>query len=222
MKLIRIDLGLTKYKKAWDIQKQLVELRYKSAIDDCLILTEHQPVITMGRGTDKNNLLVSSEMLKERNVDLYEIERGGDITFHGPGQSVLYPIIDLRNRAKDAHRYLRDLEQVAIMALAKLSLKAEIKEGLTGIWVDDHKVGAIGVAVSRWITYHGMAINVDTDLSYFDLINPCGITQYPVGSVSELLGQKVMMNDINNLLVESMVGLFGYDGVTVEDIADIL
>ncbi len=222
MKLIRINLGLTRYKKAWDIQKKLVELRYQSEIDDCLIMTEHEPVITMGRGTDKNNLLVSEEVLNEKGVDLHEIERGGDITFHGPGQTVLYPIVDLRNRKYDARRFLRDLEQVAIRALGEIGLRAEIKDGLTGIWVDDHKVGAIGVAVSRWITYHGLALNVNTDLRYFELINPCGITQYPVGSVSELLRKKIAIDDINSLLANSFVYVIGYDNVEVRDIEDVL
>ena len=222
MNLICINLGRTKYKDAWDIQKQLVELRYKSKIDDCLILTEHEPVITMGRGTDKNNLLVSKEVLNEKGVDLYEIERGGDITFHGPDQIVLYPIVDLRNRKYDARQFLRDLERVAIRALGEIGLRAEIKDGLTGIWVDDHKVGAIGVAVSRWITYHGMALNVNTDLAYFDLINPCGITQYPVGSVAGLLQKKIAMEDINDLLVNSFVHVFSYDNVEVRDIDDVL
>jgi len=222
MRLIRINLGLTGYKETWDIQKKLVDLRYRSKIEDCIILTEHNPVFTMGRGTDKNNLLVSGEILKERGIDLYEIERGGDITFHGPGQTVLYPIVDLRNRQRDARQYLRDLETVVIQALAEIGLKAGVKDGLTGIWVDDHKVGAIGVAVSRWITYHGMALNVNTNLSYFELINPCGITEFPVGSISRLLGREITLEEVNALLVESFVGLFGYDEVVVREVREVL
>ena len=220
--LIQISLGRTKYKRTWDIQKELVELRASGKIPDCLIVTEHEPVITMGRGTDKKNLLVSPETLSKQKVDLYEVERGGDITFHGPGQTVLNPIIDLRNRNRDGHRFLRDLEAVAIKALGKIGLNAEIKEGLTGIWVSDHKVGAIGVAVSKWITYHGIAINVTTDLDYFRLINPCGITRYPVGSIAGLLNRNIEMDEVNVLLTESLAHHFDYNDVIAKNINDLI
>lgn len=213
-----IDLGRTRYADAWKLQKELVTKRADGVIPDCLLLTEHEPVITMGRGTDTRNLLVSREALAERGVDLHEVERGGDITFHGPGQAVMYPIIDLRQRGRDVHRYLRDLEQIVIEALADVGLAASIKKGLTGIWVDDHKVGAIGVAVSRWITYHGAAVNVSTDLDYFKLINPCGITQFPVGSVSQLVGREIKLAHFNDLLVHSFVEYFDYEPVRITDV----
>jgi len=206
-----INLGRIKYGQAWDIQKKLVKLRYQSEISDCLIVCEHYPVITMGRGTNKDNLLESKESLQKKGIDLFEIERGGDITFHGPGQIVLYPIIDLRDREKDTHKYLRDLETIVINGLDELGLKASIKKGLTGIWVDDQKIGAIGVAVSKWITYHGLALNVNTDLDYFKLINPCGITEYPVGSISTLLQKPISMIDIGELLTNSFINYFEYD-----------
>ena len=209
--LFVFDLGLTGYKATWDLQKRLVALRQDGKVPDCLIVTEHKPVVTMGRGTDRANLLVSPEQLQKKGVDLYEIERGGDITFHGPGQTVLYPIIDLHHRGRDVHKYLRDLESFVIAALDDLGLTAGVKEGLTGIWVDNHKIGAIGVAVSRWITYHGLALNVTTDLDYFTLINPCGITEYPVGSISGLLGETVDINRVNDLLIESFADEFYYE-----------
>ena len=221
-RLFIINLGRTSYKAAWDIQKQLVSLRAKSKIPDCLIVTEHEPVITMGRGTHSENLLVSPPQLRQQGVELHEIERGGDITFHGPGQVVLYPIVDLRNRGRDVRQYLRDLERVVIDSLAELGLKAGVKDGLTGIWVDNHKLGAIGVAVSRWITYHGVAINVTTDLDYFKLINPCGITRYPVGSVSQMLGREVTMEKVTELLVGSFVENFHYEPDTTNDIQQLL
>ncbi len=220
--LYYINLGRIKYDQAWEIQKKLIKLRYESAIPDCLIVCEHDPVLTMGRGTDKNNLLVSKESLQQKGIDLFEIERGGDITFHGPGQVILYPIINLQSRDKDAHKYLRDLELVVIKALDELGLKASIKKGLTGIWVNDQKVGAIGVALSKWITYHGLALNVNTDLDYFKLINPCGITEYPVGSISELLGMEVSIDTIINLLVDNFVRHFGYDEIIPQTIQEII
>src|SRR4030067_1444609 len=188
-RLFRVNLGPTSYKDTWELQKKLVNLRYQSRIPDCLLLTERLPVITMGRATLMQNLLCSPEELRSRGVDLFSIERGGDITFHGPGQLVAYPIVDLNNRGRDLHEYLRDLERLVIATLGDLGLKAEIKRGLTGVWVNNHKLAAIGGAVSRWITYHGLALNVNTDLDYFKLINPCGITQYPAGSVSQMLAR---------------------------------
>jgi lipoate-protein ligase B len=208
--LLQIDLGRTRYQTAWELQKKLVDRRADGSIGDCLVMTEHEPVLTMGRGTDLSNLLVTPDELTVRGVDLQEIERGGDITFHGPGQAVLYPIIDLRERGRDVRRFLRDMEQFVIRALANLGLIAGIKDGLTGIWVDDRKIGAIGVAVSRWVTYHGVAINVNTDLDYFKLINPCGITEYPVGSISQLLGREIKLEYINDLFAHHFTEHFGY------------
>lgn len=220
--LLVLDIGRARYQAVWDLQKRLVRQRADQTIPDCLLLTEHEPVITLGRGTDYRNLLMSSEELAARGVDLHEIERGGDVTFHGPGQAVLYPIIDLRERGRDVRRYLRDLERFVIEALADLGLEASVKDGLTGIWVDNHKVGAIGVAVSRWITYHGVAINVNTDLDYFKLINPCGITQYPVGSVSQLVGREIKLTHFNDLLVYHFAEFFGYQPMKVTDTSRFL
>jgi lipoate-protein ligase B len=217
-KLYRLYLGRTPYKSTWDIQKKLVDKRRAGSIPDCLILTEHDPVITMGRGTDRQNLLADPATLEAKGVELYEIERGGDITFHGPGQLVAYPIIDLTVRGRDVHKYLRDLEHLMIETLMDLGLKAGIKKGLTGVWVDDHKVGAIGVAVSKWVTYHGLALNVNTDLDYYKMINPCGITRYPVGSASQLLGQQLSLNHVAEILAANFADMFGYE---MESMADI-
>jgi lipoate-protein ligase B len=215
--LLQINLGRTRYKEAWLLQKELVDRRAAGTIEDCLLITEHEPVLTMGRGTDKANLLVSPGNLRARGVDLLEIERGGDITFHGPGQVVLYPIIDLKPRNRDVRRFLRDMEQFVIKALADLGMIAGVKEGLTGIWVKDHKIGAIGVAVSKWVTYHGVAINVNTDLDYFKLIKPCGISEYPVGSIAQLLGREIKLGYVGDLLAYHFAEHFGYEAESVAD-----
>ena len=209
-KLVRADLGRTDYKTAWDLQKKLVELRRKDEIPDVLLFTEHNPVITMGRAGSTGNLLCSPEELKTRNVELYEIERGGDVTFHGPGQLVIYPILDLNDHGRDLHRYLRNLEKTIIRVLKEYNIEAVTKEGLTGVWANDYKLAAIGVAVSRWITYHGAALNVNTDLDYFKLITPCGITEYPVGSMGSALGEEIDINDVKNRIESSFAEIFDY------------
>jgi lipoate-protein ligase B len=221
-RLFKIDLGMTSYKDAWELQKKIVALRSDNHIPDCLLLTEHRPVITMGRATSMNNLLCSAEELARRGVDLFSIERGGDITFHGPGQLVAYPIIDLNGRGRDLHEYLRDLERLVIATLSDLGLKAEVKRGLTGVWADGHKLAAIGVAVSRWVTYHGLALNVNTDMDYFKLINPCGITQYPVGSVAQALGRPIEMPRVTDILSDNFARMFYYEMETIEDINSLI
>jgi lipoate-protein ligase B len=176
----------------------------------------------MGRGSNPENLLVSPDTLAQKGIDFCEIERGGDITFHGPGQSVLYPIIDLKSRGPDVRQYLRDLERFVMEALGEIGLKAGIKEGMTGIWIDDRKVGAIGVAVSRWVTYHGLALNVDMDLDYFQLINPCGITDYQVGCLSQFVEKKISLEYVNDLLASHFARLFGYSMERIKDVNEIL
>lgn len=208
--LLVFDTGRTKYKQTWEIQKRLVEYKKKDILPDCLIVAEHYPVITMGRGASYKNLLVTSDELQRKGIELFEIERGGDITFHGPGQTVLYPVVDLNNRRRDTHRYLRDLENFAIKALSELGLRAGVKRGMTGIWVQNEKIGAIGVAVSGWITYHGIAINISTDLNYFKLIVPCGIPECRVSSLAEILGRNINMDDINQVLINAFAEYFNY------------
>jgi len=221
-RLFRIDLGRTDYRETWELQKRLVMLRRQSRVPDMLLFTEHEPVITMGRGTDRDNLLVTEAQLKHKGVNLYEIERGGDITFHGPGQTVIYPIVDLNNRGRDLHQYLRDLENLIILTLHDFGLDAGVKKGLTGVWVDESKVAAIGVAVSRWVTYHGAALNVATDLDYFRLINPCGITEYPVGSIKNLLRRNLSLEEVNDRLAENFASLFYYELERVKELESIL
>lgn len=221
-KIMRVDLGLTDYRKTWDLQKKLVDLRHKDEIPDLLPFTEHNPVITMGRASSSKNLLCTPEELKKRNVQLYEIERGGDVTFHGPGQLVIYPIIDLNGYGRDLHRYLRNLEKTIIDVLIEFGIEAGVKEGMTGVWAENHKLAAIGVAVSRWITYHGAALNVNTDLDYFKLITPCGISQYPVGSIKSAIRREVRLDDIKNLLEKSFAEVFDCEMEQADSIESII
>ncbi len=216
-----IELGRTDYYHARKLQKRLVDLRRLGKIPDLLLLTEHNPVITLGRGASMSNLLVPRSVLKDKGVALCESERGGDITFHGPGQAVAYPIIDLNNRGRDLHAYLRDLENLAIAVLGEFGLKGSTKKGMTGAWVDNHKVAAIGVAVSRWISYHGLAINVTTDLEYFKLINPCGITSYPVGSIASITGENVPLERVFAAIADNFASIFYYEAERLDSIGSL-
>jgi lipoyl(octanoyl) transferase len=210
-RLLRFDLGRTKYYDTWLLQKKLIELRFNNKIPDCLLFTEHDPVITKGRGTKKDNLLVTAADLRAKHIDLVDVERGGDITFHGPGQAVMYPIIDLNLWGRDLHGYLRSLENMLIETLKEFGLEGSIKRGLTGAWVTNTKVAAIGIAVSRWIAYHGVALNVTTDLDYFKYITPCGITQFPVGSIESLTGKKYELSTVFNQMASKFSTMFFYD-----------
>lgn len=221
-KLLRIDLGKTRYEKSLQLQKRLVSLRYQNKIPDCLLFTEHYPVITMGRGSSRKNLLASIDNLKERGIELFDVERGGDITFHGPGQTVVYPILDLNRTGRDIHKHLRNLENLIIMALEEIGLRAETKKGLTGVWINDHKIAAIGVAVSHWVSYHGLALNISTDLDYFRLIVPCGINEYQVGSIESMTEKKYEMVAINNILAEKFSILFNYEIERKDNISTLL
>jgi len=221
-KLNLIDLRRTKYEEIWRLQKKIVALKQAGEMGDVLLFTEHEPVITMGRAASFDNLLCSPNELKRKGVEIHEIERGGDVTFHGPGQIVIYPIINLNGHGRDLHKYLRDLEKAIIDALDKFGIDSGTKEGLTGVWANDSKLASIGVAVSRWITYHGAALNVNTDLDYFKLINPCGITEYPVGSMASITGDKIDMNEARDELASSFAAVFNYEIVSIDSIDSLL
>ena len=198
-----------RYDEAWALQRRLVDERLRSEIPDTLILLEHPPVITLGRSGTPEHLLGSEAELEKRGVAFVETDRGGDITFHGPGQIVGYAIVDIDARGRDLHRYLRDLETVVIRALAEFRIRAGRAQGLTGVWVGDAKVAAIGIRVSRWVTHHGFALNVDTDLSYFDLIVPCGIADRRVTSMESLLGHPVDRERVEDALGRAFAEVFG-------------
>jgi lipoate-protein ligase B len=220
-KLFRIDLGLTDYADCRLLQKDLVVLRARNQLPDCLLFTEHKPAITMGRGTSRENLLASPETLKNLEIALYETERGGDITYHGPGQTAVYPIVDLNGRGRDTHQYLRDLERVVISTLRDFGIKGGTKPGLTGVWVGDDKLAAVGVAVSKWVAYHGFALNVTPNLEHFKLINPCGIREFGIGSMESVSGKKFAIEEVDNIIAEKFSLFFGYDMVKVDNIESI-
>jgi lipoyl(octanoyl) transferase len=203
-------LGLVRYADALAMQAELVRQRRAGEIPDTLLLLQHPHVITLGSGAHGDNVLVSEEERTARGIELFESGRGGDVTYHGPGQLVGYPILDLKPDRCDLHRYLRDLEEVLIGVLAEFGLVGGRKEGLTGAWVEDRKLAAIGVRVSSgWITSHGFALNVSTDLSFFGAIVPCGITQYGVGSISGELGREVAMEEVEAAAVRCFAREFG-------------
>jgi lipoyl(octanoyl) transferase len=202
-----IQLGTVDYATGLRLQQQLVALRKEEKIGDVILLLEHSPVITLGRNAKAKNVIASSELLKERGVELFECDRGGDVTFHGPGQIVGYPIFDLRGfAAPDGKRktlgvieFVRRLEEVLIRTCADFAIPAKRVTGLTGVWTEteaESKLAAIGVHISRGVTSHGFALNVNTDLSYFDLIIPCGITSKPVTSMQKELGHALDLNSV--------------------------
>jgi lipoyl(octanoyl) transferase len=206
-------LGLVAYSDALELQKQLVEHRRADNVPDQLLLLQHPPVITLGvkSRNDRSHVLESAERLAERGIELLETGRGGDVTYHGPGQLVGYPIIDLNPDRRDVHRYVRDLEDVLIRAVARFGIEATRSPGLTGVWVGDSKLAAIGVRIARWITSHGFALNVATNLEHFGLIVPCGIADKGVTSIDELTGRPVLMSDVETAVVASFAAVFDSD-----------
>ena len=199
-----LDLGLSPFKEVWDLQKELVKKRQNGQIKDTLILAEHEPVYTLGKNANENHILQNSP----RDVKTYQIERGGDVTYHGPGQLVGYPIIDLHNYNKSISCYMRSLEQLIIDTLAEFRVTAERKDGLTGVWVGDEKIAALGVRVTRWITMHGFALNVSPDLTYYSGIIPCGIFEYGVTSMAKLLTDEVAVDSVKQVLIEKFMNQF--------------
>jgi lipoate-protein ligase B len=177
--------GVTRYGEILELQRRLAAARITGEIgQDVLLLLEHEPVVTLGRSSKDKNVIASKEFLASRGIELFEVERGGDVTFHGPGQLVGYPIIDLKRHKQDLHWYLRQLEQALISTLGEFGIAAERNTGYTGVWTGGRKIASIGVHARDWVTWHGFALNVTTDLSYFDLIVPCGIDGVVMTSVA--------------------------------------
>ena len=208
-----VELGLIGYADAYALQKRIVAARKAGAIEDVLLLCEHPHVITQGRNGKREHLLVSDHLLKQRNVEFYETSRGGDITYHGPGQIVGYPILNLGAIRRDVVWYVRSLEEVMIRATRERGIEALRIAGKTGIWVGpagvEEKLGAIGVHISRWVTSHGFAYNVSTDLRYFDLIVPCGIADRKATSLEKLLGRKVECDEVAPRVTRHFGEVFG-------------
>ena len=192
------NIGRKSYKAVLDLQKEMQQQRINGNIKDTLILVEHDPVYTLGKNANEDHLLQS----RDESVDVFNIERGGDITFHGPGQLVGYPILDLSNYKKSVSWYMRTLEQVLIDTLIEFKIIAQRNEGLTGVWVGDEKIAALGVRISRWVTMHGFSLNVNPDLSFYDGIIPCGIFDHGVTSMEQLLGETQNNDNVKNMVIE--------------------
>ena len=201
-----IRLGRKAYDEVWDRQKKLVDERRLGTVPDTLILVEHDPVYTLGKNSNENHLLRS----RDTNIPVYQIERGGDVTFHGPGQLVGYPILDLRDHCQSVSWYMRTLEEVLIQTLGQFCIEARRRVGLTGVWVGEEKIAALGVRLSRWVSMHGFALNVNTDLNFFDGIIPCGIFEYDVTSMTRVLGKEVSMVEVEETIITIFRTLFSF------------
>ena len=199
-----LDLGQKPFKDVWSLQKKMQLQRINNDIGDVLILVEHDPVYTLGKNANPDHLLQS----RDRSIDVFNIERGGDITFHGPGQLVGYPILDLTNYKKSVSWYMRSLEQLTIDVLNEFEISANRVDGLTGVWVGDEKIAAQGVRLTKWITMHGFSINVNTDLSFYDGIIPCGIFNHGVTSMKEILKRTQKMEKVKSLVIDKFNQIF--------------
>jgi lipoate-protein ligase B len=204
-----LDLGLTDYAAAWELQRSLAEARWQGEVVDLLLLLEHPHVFTLGRRGKEADILLPKEALEKMGVRVFAVDRGGEVTYHGPGQLVGYPIIDLHAWGGPL-RYVRTLEEALIRTLERFGVEAQQIPGLTGVWVHDRKIAAIGVRVSRGVTSHGFALNVDPDLAYFDHIVPCGICDRGVTSLARELGKTVPMEEVKEALVRSFGVAFGF------------
>jgi len=222
-----IPLGIIEYGAAWELQRRLVSARKMGLVPDVLLLCEHPHVITLGRSGKPANLLASDRVLRQMGVSYFETDRGGDITYHGPGQLVGYPILNLGEIRRDVAWYVRGLEEAMIRATAEFGVASKRVQGRTGVWVDvprskkevneieeakdEEKLGAIGVHLSRWVTSHGFAYNVCTDLRYFDLIVPCGIAGKQATSLEKLLGRRVEMTEVTPRIAAHLGEIFGFE-----------
>ncbi|HEX2059799.1 MAG TPA: lipoyl(octanoyl) transferase LipB [Thermoanaerobaculia bacterium] len=207
-------LHVVTYENGMKLQQKLVEMRQRDEIDDQLLLLEHPPVITLGRGGKLDNLLASPQMLEANGVRFFETTRGGDITYHGPGQIVGYPIVHLGEGNRDVRRYVTNIEEVLIRTVAEYGITAERVEGKRGIWVGNDKIAAIGVRIARWVTSHGWALNVSTNLDHFRLITPCGLHGTGVTSIEKQLGRKVPLEEVREILAAKFSEVFQRELVT--------
>lgn len=220
--LLVADLGTMPYAEALELQRAVARARIAGVIaEDLLLLVEHPPVVTLGRGTKAGNLLASPDLLSARGVELFEVDRGGDVTFHGPGQLVGYPIVDLKRHRQDLHWYLRQVEAALIRGLAPFGIVGERNVGFTGVWTRGRKLASIGVHARDWVTWHGFALNVTTDLSFFDLMVPCGIAAVTMSSVARELGTGVgnpaaLAARTRAQVVAGFAEVFALDAVAIE------
>lgn len=207
------DLGFIDYKEAWDLQYKIHSSRVRGNVKDHFLLLEHPNTYTLGKTADKSNLIENEEYLKEKNISVYDIDRGGDITYHGPGQIVGYPIINLNDWKQDTHKYLRALEEIIIRVCLEFGLIGKRDPEYTGVWIEDRKIAAIGIKVSRWVTMHGFAFNINTDLSLFNGIIPCGISDKAVTSLSKEINKTVEIDFIKSLILKHFIEVFEYNSI---------
>lgn len=204
-----LDLGFRDYEESLRIQDRIVARRKCGFLPDCLLFVDYPPIITLGRGGKREHLLAGPKELCKRGVRVYPAGRGGDITYHGPGQLVVYPVLDLKGWHRDIHRYLRTLERCLVKMLLDFGILSETLPGATGVWVEGRKIGAIGVRTSSWVTSHGLALNVNTDLRYFDLIVPCGLVGRGVTSMAAQLGRSLELSEVRSRLIRHFARAFG-------------
>lgn len=214
-KLQVIQLGLRDYQETYALQKTLARRRIAGEIQDTIILVEHPSVFTIGRRGGREHLVVSEETLRETGIQVYDVDRGGDITYHGPGQIVGYPILDIRNHGQDILRIFHLYEEVLVRVLREYDVHAQADPEYPGVWADDRKVAAIGIGVHRMVTYHGFALNVDPDLDYFNMIIPCGISDRGVTSLSQLLGRKIDVDEVISRIVNQFASSFGFTAIDI-------
>ncbi len=205
-----LDEGVLPYREAYGLQNSLVKLRLRNMVPDCLILLEHPPVLTLGRNRGDENILVSKEILRKEEIEVVLTDRGGSVTYHGPGQLVGYPILSLREYSRNVSEYLRKIEEVIILTLKEFEVQAKRRSDYPGIWVGEKKIASIGVAIRQFrITYHGFAFNVNPDMSRFRLINPCGIKNLELTSLANLLGYPPEMAEVKQKIARSFAHTFG-------------
>ena len=208
MTLIVHNTGLTEYSDALRLQRDVHRRVVEGRAEDTLLLLEHPPTITVGKSGSLDNILVSEDKLAERNISLLFTDRGGDVTYHGPGQLVAYPVINLKKRGMNAHRYVHDLEEVVIRTLSDFSIESYRDETHAGIWVENHEIGAIGINLRRWVTTHGIALNVNIDLAPFSLINPCGFTDRKATSIAEILAREMPISEVTEKFLTRFTEVF--------------
>lgn len=205
-----IDLGLVNFEEAWRLQKKIVAQKKHGTRQDVLIFCEHNPVITLGRRASKENILAEETELKVKGVELFEIDRGGDVTFHGPGQLIAYPVFSLK-KDRDIHLFMDKLEKVVIETLLFYNIKASVKKETRGVWVEDKKICSLGVGFSGWVSYHGIAVNINNDLSSFKYIKPCGLGAEVMTNLSQLLDETQDADEFKKILLEEFIKIFCYN-----------
>ena len=206
-----IDLGLMEYQKAWNLQHLLWSRRVEGKLPDVLLILEHPPVITLGRRGNRSHLRVSPEILEELRISVFHVERGGDITYHGPGQMVVYPILDLKDYGYRLIRYVDQLEEMILHVLRDFGIEGEKDSRNRGVWAKGNKIASIGVAIKRWVSFHGVALNYETDLKYYDLIDPCGLVGEKMTSMAKILGKEISRKELEERILFHFKEVFKRD-----------